>query len=112
MCPDKDSSARPRQPAVVRAYLELVRNRELLDAILLDLFKHHPACKGRGLSLPKYNVLRILRGASREGGLPCQEPRKCSSDRIFQSGEIAEGVYFPRNSQIIDQVCCILLSRT
>ena len=73
MCPDKDASARPRQPAVVRAYLELVRNRELLDAILLDLFKNHPACKGRGLSLPKYNVLRILRGASREDGLPCQE---------------------------------------
>ena len=67
-----DRSASP--PLVVRAYLDVIRARERLDSMLLDLFKHHPACRGHALSLPKYNVLRILRGAQDpEGGLACQE---------------------------------------
>lgn len=59
-------------PLVVQVYLDVVRARERLDGMLLELFKHHPTCSGLTLSLPKYNVLRILRGAGDEG-LPCQE---------------------------------------
>lgn len=64
---------RAEAPLEVRTYLDVVRARERLDAMLLDLLKTHPASRGKGLSLPKYNVLRILRGAEQEGGLPCQE---------------------------------------
>lgn len=57
--------ARPK-PIVARdVYLALMRAHERVTAGAAALFKEH------GLSQPQFNVLRILRGAPKEG-LPCQ----------------------------------------
>src|SRR5688500_964475 len=51
----------PFEPASEEAYLNLLRTTGVLYADFERLFKEH------GLSEPKYNVLRILRGAKMNG---------------------------------------------
>jgi DNA-binding MarR family transcriptional regulator len=57
---------RPFESPAEEAFLNLVRTHGVLEADFLRLFKRH------GISEPKYNVLRILRGAGGEG-LPSLE---------------------------------------
>jgi len=52
--------------------------RRAADSVLADLV---PLLKQRGLSEPKYNVLRILRGAAGEG-LACQQIGKRMITRV------------------------------
>jgi len=56
-------------------YLRLLRAEDRLSGRAAALLKP------RGLSLPQYNVLRILRGAGPEG-LPCQEIRSRMISRV------------------------------
>ncbi len=58
--------ARPFASLPVELFLNLIRTTELLRAQETDLLREH------GLSAPQYNVLRILRGAGKDGH-PCQE---------------------------------------
>lgn len=57
---------RPFESPAEEAFLNLVRTYGVLEADFLRLFKQH------GISEPKYNVLRILRGAGGDG-LPSLE---------------------------------------
>ena len=57
---------RPFESPAEEAYLNLVRTYGVLEADFVRLFKQH------GISEPKYNVLRILRGAGGDG-LPSLE---------------------------------------
>jgi DNA-binding MarR family transcriptional regulator len=57
---------RPFESPSEEAYLNLVRTYGVLEADFVRLFKQH------GISEPKYNVLRILRGAGGDG-LPSLE---------------------------------------
>jgi DNA-binding MarR family transcriptional regulator len=57
---------RPFESPAEEAYLNLIRTYGVLEADFAQLFKQH------GISEPKYNVLRILRGAGGEG-LPSLE---------------------------------------
>jgi len=54
---------KPFESLEVEAYLNLVRTNHLLEDNVACFLKKH------GISVPQYNVLRILRGAG-EGGLP------------------------------------------
>jgi DNA-binding MarR family transcriptional regulator len=53
---------RPFESPAEEAYLNLIRTYGVLEADFARLFKEH------GISEPKYNVLRILRGAGGAGG--------------------------------------------
>lgn len=57
---------RPFASAAAEAYVALLRTSDLLLREFEDLFRRH------GLTAPRYNVLRILRGAGSDG-LPCAE---------------------------------------
>jgi DNA-binding MarR family transcriptional regulator len=57
---------RPFASPAEEAYLNLIRTYGVLEADFAQLFKQH------GISEPKYNVLRILRGAGGDG-LPSLE---------------------------------------
>src|SRR5215213_2839302 len=58
---DEIKRRKPFESAGEEAYLNLLRTTGVLYAEFERLFKEH------GLSEPKYNVLRILRGAKRNG---------------------------------------------
>jgi DNA-binding MarR family transcriptional regulator len=58
---DEIKKRRPFESPSEEAYLNLLRTTAVLSADFEQLFKEH------GLSEPKYNVLRILRGAKLNG---------------------------------------------
>jgi len=64
---DEIGKKRPFDSPEQEAHLSVQRTASVLSGPFAELFKRH------GLTAPTYNVLRILRGASGEGGRPCHE---------------------------------------
>lgn len=63
---DEIKKVKPFENLEQEVYLNLMRTADLLSGEFAELFRSF------GLSDPQYNVLRILRGAGKEG-LPCLE---------------------------------------
>ena len=83
-----------RQPfdsAAEEAFLNLLRTHAVLSGQSEALFKQH------GISPPKYNILRILRGASRTGeackhGLPSLEIAERMITRVPDITRLVDGL--------------------
>ncbi len=88
---DELKQVRPFRSLADEAFLNLVRTTELLRREVVDVLKPHD------LSQAQYNVLRILRGALREGD-PQQRARTC--------GDIASRLvtYEPDVTRLLDKL--------
>jgi DNA-binding MarR family transcriptional regulator len=94
-----------RQPfdsAAEEAYLNLLRTHAVLSGQSEQLFKKH------GISPPKYNILRILRGASRTGecakhGLPSLEIADRLITRVPDITRLVDGL---ENEGLVNRTRC------
>jgi DNA-binding MarR family transcriptional regulator len=99
---------RPFESPAEEAFLNLVRTHGVLEADFVRLFKEH------GISEPKYNVLRILRGAGGDG-LPSLEIASRMITRVPDVTRIVDRLEtqgFVKRSRRSDDLRVVLVSIT